>query len=66
MIRFIVRETDIGAACNVGGPPVIKFKTFYEDELLEKYLRFSGMTENDRKYLSRELIGCELIKVIDE
>lgn len=57
MIRLIVRSTNVGAAANVGGPVDIGFKTFdIEAPELESYLSIN------QAYLSREVIGVELIE----
>lgn len=55
MIRFICREANAGAACNIGGPVDVTYKTFHLDcPALEEWL------SKQQQYTTRELIGCEL------
>jgi hypothetical protein len=57
MIRIIVRESDEGAARNVGGPVQTRHRTF-DVHLpdLEQYLR-----NVPYDYVMREVIGVELL-----
>ena len=56
MIRFIVRELDTGAACNVGGPVNQSYTTIdLKVPVLEAFLSES------REYMARELVGLEIV-----
>jgi hypothetical protein len=56
MLRFIVRTTDSGAACHVGGPVHTSHNTLdYDLPALETFLTQTGDYEN------REVIGVEII-----
>jgi hypothetical protein len=62
MIRVIVRSTDIGAACHVGGPVSLSFATFdLEAPDLEAALRRGG-----DGYLAVEAIGIHVIEPAPE
>ena len=63
MIRFICRETDVGAACNAGGPVDVRHKTFTDAAELELWLRFDDMEHH--KYTERTVLGVELIEEPD-
>lgn len=54
MLRFICRETDIGAAANVGGPVHVEHKTFTEPDKLEEWLRVKS------QWITRECVGVEV------
>jgi hypothetical protein len=61
MLRVIVRETNVGAAANVGGPVTTKVKTFDIDApALEAHLR-----EKLDEYISREAIGVEILNATE-
>lgn len=55
-LRIILRETDDGAARNVGGPVNTEWFTIeIEAPLLETLLRQKG------QYMRREVVGVELV-----
>lgn len=55
MLRIIVRETDCGAACNVGGPVNSSWKSF-DVELPE----VESFLSEKRQYMTREVVGVEI------
>jgi hypothetical protein len=63
-LRIIVRESDIGAAANVGGPVNLQYRTFDIDahEVID-YLEFNGV--DDHRYQSREVLGSHIVEVPD-
>ena len=62
MLRFIAHEIDVGAACNVGGPIEKRLRTFDGDvAALEAWLRFGETEGRKPEYVSRELIGVEIV-----
>ena len=73
MIRLIIRDTDYGAAANVGGYVETRFKTF-DVELpadVEAYLReFTDerdrlLAEKKNIWWNREVIGVEVLRKIE-
>lgn len=69
MIRLIIRDTDYGAAANVGGDVETRLKTF-DVELpaeVEAYLReFTDerdrlLAEKKNRWWNREVIGVEVL-----
>ena len=62
MLRFVVKEVYVGHVVYANGQPETTIKTFDGDiDGLEKYLRYTDQTDNKHDYLTRELIGVELI-----
>ncbi len=62
MIRIIVRETDVGAAANVGAPVAITWKTFDVDAPeVEAHLRET--VKENMAYVGREVVGVEVVDV---
>ena len=62
MLRFIAQEIDVGAACNVGGPIEKRLRTFDGDIVaLEAFLRYSETEGRKPDYITRELIGVEIV-----
>jgi hypothetical protein len=58
-LRIIVRQSDEGAARNVGGPVQTSYKTFdVELPALEAFLSADGQPD----YICREVIGVEVLK----
>jgi hypothetical protein len=54
MLRIVVRESNCGAACNVGGPVDVTWKTFDVDlPELEAYLSEAV------RFQTREVVGVE-------
>jgi hypothetical protein len=56
MLRFICRETDIGAAANVGGPVHTTHKTFTDVAELEDWLKI------ETQWATRECLGVEVVE----
>jgi len=57
-VRLIVRTVDVGAACNVGGPVNVLYKSFdLHVPELESFLK-----KNQVKYVTSEVIGAELVE----
>lgn len=61
MIRLICRETDCGAAANVGGPVEVSHKTFEIDiPVVEQWLR--EHIGESFSYYTRSIVGFEFIE----
>ena len=62
MIRFVVREVFVGHVVFVQGQPEISIKTF-DDDLngMESFLRYKDHANGRPDYLTRELVGIELL-----
>ena len=64
MIRFICREVDTGAAENVGGPVSVRYLTFLDVEMLERWLRYADepayTDPGGRSCNTRAVVGVEL------
>jgi len=56
MLRFIVRETDIGAAANIGGPVNNTWVTIDGDTD-----RLEALLAEKKAWTTRELVGVEII-----
>jgi hypothetical protein len=68
MLRFIVRQVYVGHVVFAGGEPEINHRTIDGDIMeLENYLRYTDQAEGKRPdYLTRELVGVELIDINEE
>jgi len=62
MLRLIFRETDIGAAANIGGPVNVKHETFDVDlPHVESWLRkYEG-----NQWTTRELVGVAIVSAAE-
>lgn len=59
MLRLIVRESDVGDAANVGGPVLVRYKTFdVQLPQIEELLRLSP----GQGWARYELIGAEILE----
>lgn len=64
MLRFIAKEVDVSAVVHAGGQPDTRIVSFDgNQEGLELFLRYDDVDPDSRfkQYISRELVGVELL-----
>ena len=62
MIRFIVREVYVGHVVHAQGQPETAIRTFDGDlSGMEDFLRYNDQPKGRPDYVTRELIGVELL-----
>ena len=61
MLRFIVKEVYVGHVVFAQGQPETRIVSFEDTKELENFLRYRDKNGKQPNYLTREIIGVELL-----